>query len=490
MVYKKSISGIRWNLIINISINILQILQIVIISRYLNSSDFGIVGIVAPILTALLLMSDMGFGAALIQKKTENIYPYASTIFTIMVFVSFIISIFLFFYKEQIANFYNDERIINLIYYLIIVLFLKIYSAIVTSLAIKELEFQIESVSRMLGIFINFIISIVLAIVYHTYWALLTGYFISTVVSILYINYKIPSTRIGMKFDLTKLKEIYKFAMSLFLAKVIYFTTKTGLGLVLAKLFPQNIYGQYYFAQRLSEYPQNFFGSLINNIVFSSLSKIQSDKNRFKIRFLEIGMLVTFFIIPINLYLIFFSKEIILLIFGNKWVLAYQIFSYLMFFILFSSIGMIPAIAIQAKGYSNILLNANYLRVPFVLITLIIGYIFKFGILKITFFLVLSELPPIFYLIYKANKIINVKFIQFARYYLKPLALMCLILLLIKLILSWVNNYILVMLFSFIFSIILYFLVYYIFFRNDLCKITLVLSDILKKPKLKDIIKC
>ena len=489
MLYKKSISGIRWNLLINISINIINIVQIIVISRYLNTNDFGLVGIVAPILTALLLMSDMGFGAALIQKKTDNIYPYASTILTLMLFVSILISIVLFTYKEQIANFYSNNDISDLIIYLIVILFLKVYSAIVTSLAIKELEFQTESLSRIFGVVINLSISLILAVVYNSYWALLSGYFISTFISILYINYKIPSTRIGIGFHFNKLKEIYKFAFSLFVAKLLYFFTKAGLGLILAKLFPQNIYGQYYFAQRLSEYPQNFFGGLINNVVFSSLSKIQNNDDKFKIKFLEMGMLVTFFIVPISLYLVFFSKEIVLLVFGQQWDMAYQIFSYLMFFILISSIGMIPALAIQAKGYSKILLNANVIRVPFVLAVIFTAYYLKLNILTVVFYLVLSELPSILYLIYQANKIIKISVFEFSSYYLKSFLISFIILLFIRTIIDFDYD-IATIVISLLLSVVFYIIIYYYYYRNDLCKIVSVLTDILKKEKFKDIIKC
>jgi PST family polysaccharide transporter len=484
-LYNKSLSGIKWNFIINSSIYIINIIQFIVVARYLSDNDFGIVGIVAPMLVGLLLMSDMGFGAAIIQKKTDNIAPYASSILIIMLLISSLLGALLILSSDYILTFYNISELKMLIYYVALVLIVKSYSIVIVSLSHRNYNFKEEALSRFIGAIVGFIISLVLAVIYNSYWALLINNIILPVFAILYLNYKLSYTRIKFRFYFSKVKEVFGFALTLFIAKIIYFFTRSGIGLILGKFYAPALYGQFYFAQRTSEYPKMFFGGIINSVVYTSLSAIQNDEEKFKRQFLIIGSLVTFFTAPICIYLLFYSQEIIYLVFGNKWNIAVDIFSYFMFFVLISTIGSIPSMAIQAKGKPKILLNANLIRIPFIMVSLYYGISNQISLNQIAFLLIISELVPILYLIFKSLRILNISLNEFIKYYFLHTIFIIFIILAVNYSCSSINFIILKLTLVLIFSGFLYLVINYLFNRTQFSNILIVTSDITNIKYLK-----
>lgn len=483
MVYKKSINGVRWNLIINNSIYIINIIQFIIVAKFLSPTDFGLVGIIAPILAGLFLISDMGFGAALIQKQTENIGPYASSILILMLAISSFFGSLLVFFSEQIMNFYSRDELEELIYFSVLVLLVKSYSAIIVSLSHKKHDFKEESIGRFFGTLLGFLLAVFVAIEYNSYWALMIGFITQPVVTIVYLNSKLSYTRLKFMFDFDKIKEIYQFAFTLFFAKVIYFITRSGIGLILAKFFPSHIYGQFYFAQKTSEYPQTFFSGLINSIVFSSLSTIQNEDEKFRTKFLMLGGLVTFFTSPIALFLLYFSSDIVISVFGTKWIEAVDIFAYFMFYVLISTIGSIPAIAIQAKGNAKVLLNANYLRIPFVFFSIYFGIMYELSISSIAMMLVISEIFPIVYLVFYALKLLSVSYLDFFKNFIFQ-AILSLIALIISSNFDLLDfNKFINLIFDGVSFLIIYFILNYFFNKKLLKNVLIIVLDITKLKK-------
>lgn len=484
-VFKKSILGVKYNAIFNTLINIVQFTVTIVAARMLNENDFSILGILVPIIAAMYLLAEMGLSTAIIQSKEENIAPYASSLMVVSIWLGSLIGILFFAFRNYIADFYEQPEIANAILILCFIVIAKTYSSVISALAIRNLDFEVEAKARFYSSAVTCCITLLGLLIYKSYYFIIMSYLLIPISSALYIKSKLEYTNIKFYFDLEKYKKISNFSTKILFSNLIFFISRSGIGLFAAKIFSPTVYGNYYLANQVSNYPRTLFNGVINNVVMSSLSKIQSDNNKFRDKSLELGDLVTFITSPISIFMIFASHEIFITVFGEKWSDAASIFGYLSIFIWFSMVGAIPALSLQSKGYAKQILNANLLRVPLVILLLYIVYSNDYTMYQFVVGLLTSELVPILYLIFCYIKFLEVNFLTFCVKYFKSTLYYVPSIYLSDLILSTLslNQNFLGLILNFALSFLIYILIYRIFSHNNFTLKVLLFSSIIKEKK-------
>ncbi len=485
-VFKKSILGVKYNAIFNTLINVIQFSVTIVAARMLNENDFSILGILVPIIAAMYLLAEMGLSTAIIQSKEKNIAPYASSLMVVSMWVGFIIGFLLFIFRNDIADFYAQPEIEQAILILCLIVIAKTYSSVISALAIRNLDFEVEAKARFYSSAFTCCVTLIGLFIYNSYYFIILSYLLIPILTALYIKRKLEYTNIKFSFDLDKYKKISNFSTKILFSNLIFFISRSGIGLFAAKIFSSTVYGNYYLANQVSNYPRTLFNSVINNVVMSSLSKIQSDNNKFRDKSLELGDLVTFISSPISLFMIFASHEIFITVFGEKWSDAASIFGYLSIFIWFSMVGAIPALSLQSKGYAKQILNANLLRVPLVILLLYMAYSNDYTVYQFVVGLLISELVPILYLMFCYIKFLELNFLTFCVKYFKSTLYYVPSILLSDSILSTLslNQNSLGLLLNSALSFLFYILIYRIFSHKSFTLKVLLFTSIIKAKKI------
>ena len=78
-----------------------------------------------------------------------------------------------------------------------------------------------------------------------------------------------------------------------------------------------------------------------------------------------------------------------------------------MVFVLISTIGSIPTLAAQAKGYVGILLEANLIRLPPLICILVSVWYFNLSLNQFVTLFVVIEIIPATYCIYKTLRLLT-----------------------------------------------------------------------------------
>jgi PST family polysaccharide transporter len=87
-----------------------QALSVVLLSRLLSPSDFGVVAMCAPIIAFMALFQDLGLSQAVIQKK-DLIHDEVAYIYWINVGIASIIALLLLVLAPAVGAFYHDDRV-------------------------------------------------------------------------------------------------------------------------------------------------------------------------------------------------------------------------------------------------------------------------------------------------------------------------------------------------------------------------------------------
>src|SRR3989304_8302445 len=98
--------GILWSGVSRTANILVQISTTIILARILTPEDFGVVAIALVFIALASILTDMGLGSAIIQKKDIS-EEYLSTIFYINIFAGCILTFIMIALSPVIANFFK-----------------------------------------------------------------------------------------------------------------------------------------------------------------------------------------------------------------------------------------------------------------------------------------------------------------------------------------------------------------------------------------------
>ena len=369
-------SGI-WQTLEVVAMVLTQFLYIAIMARILSKADFGLMAIANSFVVFGYIFAESGMGAALVQRRNItnrhiNAALQGGIILGLILFVLF------FCLSPVIANFFDQQELRSLIR--VIALNILIFSLSSVSLGIlqREFKFKEKSIITIVSLVISYGFGIFLGIKGWGVWSLI---YASLLLSILQaIGYFIfAKIKISMGFYLQEWKDLFSFGFGIVLLKITNYIGTHGINLAMGKIFTPQMLGVFERSYHIKTLPSLYLGKILDTIMFPAMSEIQDEKeNLFKIYQYALGFVNTV-LMPLALYLIFFSKEIVLILLGKDWLEAVVPLQIMFVVLPFSSSGRMADSVIRATGlvYRN-----AFRKLLFVIVLLIStsygGY--KFGL--------------------------------------------------------------------------------------------------------------
>ncbi|MEP3374502.1 lipopolysaccharide biosynthesis protein [Maribacter dokdonensis] len=372
---KKIKNAGKWQSLSVISLNILQLIYFAIMTRLLLKEDYGLMAIVNGTIGVGNIFIQGGMGSALIQRKDITNKHINGALQTSILIGLVLYSIF-YFLSPYIAVVYNDSRLDDLIKVSSLNLLLLALNNISVNLLLKNFRFKNASLVDITSNLIGYSIGVYLAMNNYGVWSLVIATLLSSLISTITMFYFAPIT-ISLKMHHKEARELFAFGSGMMLISFSNFLSNKGLNLVFGKIFAQDILGIYERTSRIKELPSQFLASIINKVMFPVMSEIQ-DENEKLIRIYKFGIGVSnSLMIPITVFLIFFTAEIVHILMGSNWneaIIPLQI----MFLVLtFSNSGKMTDAVIRSKGliYKNV--SRKYIfTILIILLSGILGYLY------------------------------------------------------------------------------------------------------------------
>lgn len=294
----------------------LQFVSIMILSRILTPSEYGIYGIMTIFIAMSEMLIDSGLGGAIVQKKII-VQADIDTLFTLNISVSSILYLILFICSPFIANYYNLPELTLYLRVLGITIIAYSLTIIHSSLLQRELKFKVSAKITIAATLISICVSIFLALNGMGIWAIIIQQvLISSFMAIFY--WVVNKRRIRLKFDLNSFMLLWKFGSNLLFANILRTFVDNITTSIIPKIASYRISGLYYQASRLNSIACSVSQMTIDKAVFPILSK-QEKKVQICNYARVMNRIVMFFAFPAFLYLSLFSKEIITQVLGQQW---------------------------------------------------------------------------------------------------------------------------------------------------------------------------
>lgn len=315
-----NISAYIWNFINKFGSQFLWLITTIILARFLSPDEFGVIGVLSIVFMVANTLTESGLGGALvIQRDLQKVDCSTISVFNIV--VSLLIYSVIFFFSNEIEAFYKVDGLARVTRFLSLVFVINAWGIVPRTIMYRDLKFKAMCIISLIAVTISSFVAIILAYFNYGVYALVSYQLvlalINTIGLFIWSHY-----RFDFHFSKTSFRKLFSFG---------FYTTITGIldtvyENILATLFGKFLSiaqaGLFSQAKKIEEASSQSLLSTVNNTAFPILAKKKEDLESFKKEADTIIKVVPLLIFPMLMTIGVFSKEIVLVLFGEKWLLA------------------------------------------------------------------------------------------------------------------------------------------------------------------------
>lgn len=412
--------GAKWTALSTGIRSILQIIQLIILARFLSAKDFGLVAIVQVVIGFSQLFMDMGISNAIIHKQNVTDIQLSS-LYWLNIFSGMVLTFIVFLIAPFVSSFYNNEEIIPLLQLLSLSFLINSIGNQYRVLLSKELKFNILAKVEMLAGIGAFFCAVTLTIegfgAYSLVYAMLVNVIISNTV---FLIIGLKSHRPKFIYQHNEIKSFLTFGLyQMGQNSIVYFNNQFDV-ILIGKLLGTEALGIYSLTKQLVMRPAQVINPIITNVTFPIMAKIQDDLPRLKSVYLKIINYLSSVNFPIYILMVALASSLVPLVLGEKWINAIEIFQILSIYALVRSTTNPAGSLLLSRGRADIGFWWSIGEFSLMPATIYIGS--HWGITGVAFgllFFQLIMLLPNWYFI--VGKMCNASFLEYFNVQFQPL---------------------------------------------------------------------
>jgi len=307
--------GAIWILGAGLSARILGAVNMIIVARLLAPGDIGLVAVATITMQLLQGFSDIGVSQAVVKFQDAD-RDDLDTLFTLAVLRGLIIGLLLAGAAPFAAAFYDDPRMLGAFFGV------AVFPVIMGFLNPRffeferDLKFSREFVTTVLNRLAGVTVSIAIAVMFRTYWAIILGMLTGGVVQ-LFLSYLLRPFAPRLSFR--SFRKVFGF--SSWLAGVSFMAALNNkLDVpILARIAGAGGAGFYFMGLQLSEMITGQLAAPLTRALYPGLSALQRDVERMRQAFLRGVAALGAFAMPVAFGFAFIAEDLTALLLGEKW---------------------------------------------------------------------------------------------------------------------------------------------------------------------------
>jgi PST family polysaccharide transporter len=298
---------------------------IMVLARLLAPQDFGLIAMVATIMSFLRIFKDAGLSTATVQREGIT-HAQVSNLFWINLCVSALISLIFAGSAPAIAWFYHEPRLVGITLALSVTFVLE--GSAVQHLAIfnRQMRFKLLAVIQIISLMAAISVAIAMAGYGYGYWSLVALQ-LTTPVVVFLLTLTASRWRPQLPSKATGTGSLVSFGANFAASGFIWSLARGSDSLLVGKFFGSDALGLYSRAAVLLHRPLDQMLGPVSTVLVPVFSRIQSEPERYRRTLLQVYEAVavlSFFFTGLFLAL---ARPITLVVLGPKWGEAAPIFA-------------------------------------------------------------------------------------------------------------------------------------------------------------------
>ncbi len=405
-IQQATIRGIAWNVVSRTGRITIRFGIGIILARLLSPREFGLVAMVTVITNFANIFAELGFSAALIQKKDIN-PEHLSSVFWLNLGAGFFLMMLFMAGSPLVAIFYEEPVLIPLTMLISTNFLISALNIVQNTLLTKSLDFRTLSIVEISAVGISGTVAVIMAYTGFGVWSLaVQSVILSSVTAILL--WKFSNWYPSFTFKWHAVQDLLGFSMNLFGTQLLNYWVRNIDYVLIGKFLGTNPLGVYNRAYDLMLFPLNNVSRVLSRVMFPSFSIIQEDKKRVKNIFLKVTRTIALVTFPLMLGLFVTVDVFVITLYGTKWVEMIPILRILCLVGLMQSIGTLNGNLYLSQGRADLQFRVS-LVVKIIGITgIVIGL--KWGIIGVAIGYAITSVINAYPAFYFAGRLVNLTY--------------------------------------------------------------------------------
>lgn len=356
---------------INIAV---QLLITAVLARLVSPEDFGILAIVTVFSAFFMMISDMGIGVAVIQYQDLSEKDYGS-LFGFSIILSVLLSLVFCLASFPIAVFYTSEILIPLCCFTSLGLLFSTLNMVPNGLMLKEKRFFSIGIRLIVASIISGAIAIVLAVFDFGVYALAAQIVLSSAIILCWNVFCRPIRSINFHF-MSVLKKVFSYSAYQFGFNLINYFSRNMDNLLIGKILGTASLGYYDKAYKLTSYPMTAFSSVIASVIQPFMAVHQNNLDIIFSYWFRITKFISLVAAPVAILMYSASEEIVLIMYGDQWLVAVPILRILSLTVFFQMLANPTGAFFQSTGRTDLMFRVGLINSCLSISGLLIGIYF------------------------------------------------------------------------------------------------------------------
>jgi len=409
-LHRQATQGGAWIMTAQVIRQLIHVGKIIVLTHIFPKESLGIILFGTLAISTLNTFSNTGFHQALIQKK-EDITDTLNTVWTINIIRGFVLAALMYFTAPSILSLITltaqetptDPKLaVQIIQVLSITFIITGLTNIGTVYFSKDLKFKKIFIHTTANTVVDAIVTLTIASVFGTIWALVIGKLVGTTTACL-LSYYLHPYRPKLHFSLQHAKTLWAFSQWIFIGTIITFLVTQGDDYFVTGYLGFAGFMLYRMAFTIANAPATQITHTISKISYPAYAKIQQDIPRLRLAYLKILQLTAAITLPVSVMIIVLAPELTHIFLPESYSIVSTLLQIISIKGIIVAVGSTrgPLFMAIGKPYLNTLLKGARLLT---LIILIYPLTYRFGLIGTTWAVALISLlsdPFAYYLMIK-----------------------------------------------------------------------------------------
>jgi PST family polysaccharide transporter len=350
---------------------LLGMLSTAALARLLRPQDFGLVAMVTSITAFVGLFKDLGLSNATVQRA-EVTHAQISFLFWVNVALSLAVALVVVALAPLIAWFYHEPRLV----WVTLVLSLNfIFGGLMVqhqALLRRQMQFKALAVRDVVSLAVGVAVGITFALLGFGYWSLVAVLLTTSFLNCILV-WTICGWRPGRFQRGVGARGMLAFGGNLTAFNVLNYFSRNFDNVLIGRVLGAAPLGIYSKAYGLLMLPITQINFPMAAVLLPGLSRLQNDPPEYSRLFVNAVRAIALMTIPVVVFSFFFSRDIVLVLLGRKWLPVAPVFQLLAPAALFEAISFAPGWLCQSLGRTRRQFHYALVSAPIYIAGFVIG---------------------------------------------------------------------------------------------------------------------
>lgn len=319
--------GAAWMLLFRLLDRSIGIVSTTLLARLLIPADFGLVAMAMSVIAIVELATAFSFEVALIQKADPKREHY-DTAWTLNILIAAGGAAVTAALAHSAASFYGDARLVPVMFCIAAAWFVSGFENVGIANFRRNMDFASEFRLLAAKRVVTFVVTIIAALTFHSYWALVIGMATGRVVGVV-LSYLMQPFR--PRPSLARARELFSFSGWLLANNMAGVILSRMPHFVVGRVFGAQTLGAYTVGSEISQLAHTELVAPINRAMFPGYSRLIHEPDTFRRVCIEATAAILLIVLPVSFAMALFAEPIVRILLGTQWTEAVPVVQILAF---------------------------------------------------------------------------------------------------------------------------------------------------------------